>query len=299
MLDNEECFPHYACEYDKGPVADVLGKGETAFNKMKKVQDSLGGSTYSPFEDRDEWELAQWLINNINQWVTDEFLKLQVVGDHYRSNYKFMKTIDQLPTSTEWKCELVHAHGDDEDIGNDQGGDKDHTVGGEEMELWVHDPVACITELIGNPAFHGDIVYAPEKVYTDCQGSTQQYDEMWMGNWWWEMQRCLPSGGTVAPVILASDKTELSRFKGDKNAWPMYLSIGNLAKEVHRQPSRHTSMLVGYLPVSKLESFDDNLIGQHHLCHIRDVCVRSRPQSDHLRCRSSPMGSCRETLFCL
>ncbi|KAI5984843.1 hypothetical protein EDD15DRAFT_2390291 [Pisolithus albus] len=279
MPDDEEYFPCYAREYDEGPVADVLGKGETVFNKMKKVQDSLGGSTYSPFEDRDEWELAQWLINNVNQRATDEFLKLQVtrsrIRPSYRSNYKFMKTIDQLPTSPEWKCELVHAHGDDEDIGNDRGGDEDHTVGGEEMELWVRDPVACITELIGNPAFHGDIAYAPEKVYTNCQGSTRQYDEMWTGDWWWEMQRRLPSGGTVAPVILASDKTELSRFKGDKNAWPVYLSIGNLAKEVRRQPSRHASMLVGYLPVSKLESFDDNSIGQHRLFHY---CMRRMVQ---------------------
>ncbi|KIK13982.1 hypothetical protein PISMIDRAFT_60662, partial [Pisolithus microcarpus 441] len=171
-----------------------LGKGETAFDKMKKVQDGLGGSTYSPFEDRDEWELGQWLINNINQWATDEFLKLQVVSDQscirpsYQSNYKFMKTINQLPTSPEWKCELVHTHGDDEDIGNDQGGDEDHTVNGEQMELWVRDPVTCIRELIGNPAFHGDIAYTPEKVYTDCQGCTRQYDEMWTGDWWWETQ---------------------------------------------------------------------------------------------------------------
>ncbi|KAI6095123.1 hypothetical protein EDD17DRAFT_1772574 [Pisolithus thermaeus] len=255
MPDDEEYFPCYACEYDEGPVANVLGKGETAFNKMKKVQDSLRGSTYSPFEDRDEWELAQWLINNVNQQATDEFLKLQVMRSRirpsYRSNYKFMKTIDQLLTSPKWKCELVHAHGDDEDIGNDWGGDEDHTVGGEEMELWVRNLVACITELIGNPAFHGDIAYAPEKVYTDCQGSTQRYDEMWTGDWWWEMQ------------------------VSDKNTWPVYLSIRNLAKEVCRQPSRHTSMLVGYLPVSKLESFDDNLIGQHRLFHY---CMRRMVQ---------------------
>ncbi|KAI6020400.1 hypothetical protein BKA83DRAFT_4464679 [Pisolithus microcarpus] len=264
MPDDEEYFPCYACKYDEGPVANVLGKGETAFDKMKKVQDGLGGSTYSPFEDRDEWELGQWLINNINQWATDEFLKLQVtrscIRPSYQSNYKFMKTINQLPTSPEWKCELVHTHGDDEDIGNDQGGDEDHTVNGEQMELWVRDPVTCIRELIGNPAFHGDIAYTPEKVYTDCQGCTRQYDEMWTGDWWWETQRRLPSGATVAPVVLASDKTEF---------------IGNLSKEVHRQPSRHASILLGYLPVSKLESFDDNSIGQHHLFHY---CMRRMVQ---------------------
>ncbi|KAI5987798.1 hypothetical protein EDC04DRAFT_2588972, partial [Pisolithus marmoratus] len=81
----------------------------------------------------------------------------------------------------------------------------------------------------------------------------------------------LPPGGTVAPVILVSNKTELSHFKGDKNAWPMYLSIRNLSKEVCHQPGCHASVLLCYLPVSKLESFDDNLIGQHHLFHY---CMR-------------------------
>ncbi|KIK11257.1 hypothetical protein PISMIDRAFT_123021, partial [Pisolithus microcarpus 441] len=79
--DDENKSTCYAYEYNKGPVADILGKGETAFEKMKEVQDSLGGSAYSPFEDWEEWELAQWLINNINQRAMDEFLKLPVVGE--------------------------------------------------------------------------------------------------------------------------------------------------------------------------------------------------------------------------
>ncbi|KAI6096951.1 hypothetical protein EDD17DRAFT_1500566 [Pisolithus thermaeus] len=98
---------------------------------------------------------------------------------------------------------------------------------------------------------------------------------MWMGDWWWETQHHLQSGATVTPVILASDKTELSQFKGDKNAWPVYLSIGNPLKKVCHQPSHHASILLSYLPVSKLESSDDNLIGQHHLFHY---CMRRMVQ---------------------
>ncbi|KAI5995911.1 hypothetical protein EDD15DRAFT_2164382 [Pisolithus albus] len=173
--DDENKSTCYAYEYNEGPVADILGKGETAFEKTKEVQDSLGGSAYSPFEDREEWELAQWLINNVNQRATDEFLKLPVVvsktrtrmGPSYRSNHTFMKIIDKLPSGPEWRCELVRTHGDLEEIGHDQERDEDHGTGGEEMELWVRDLVACVKELMGNPAFHGEIAYAPEKVYTD------------------------------------------------------------------------------------------------------------------------------------
>ena len=36
----------------------------------------------------------------------------------------------------------------------------------------------------------------------------------------------------MAPVILPSDKMSLSVFSGDKKAWPVYLTIGNISKDV-------------------------------------------------------------------
>jgi len=57
------------------------------------------------------------------------------------------------------------------------------------------------------------------------------------------------------PVILSSDKTALSVFSGDKKAWPVYLMIGNISKDVRRRVSAHATILISYLPVSKLECF--------------------------------------------
>ncbi|KAF8548376.1 hypothetical protein OG21DRAFT_1387473, partial [Imleria badia] len=147
---------------------------------------------YSPFADKGEWELAEWLINNTNQQAMDEFLKLSITWEwtqpSYQSKYIFMKLIDQLPTGPDWKCELVQVRGEEPVESNENDDAAANDDGIEELKLWLCDPVACVRELIGNPAFHGEIAYAPEKVYTDCHGTTQRYDEMWTGDWWWETQ---------------------------------------------------------------------------------------------------------------
>ncbi len=60
------------------------------------------------------------------------------------------------------------------------------------------------------------------------------------------------------PIILSSDKTNLSRFSGDKQAWPVYLGIANVSKSVRRKPTAHAMVLVGYIPVCKLDCFTKN-----------------------------------------
>ncbi|KAF8252846.1 hypothetical protein K440DRAFT_503906, partial [Wilcoxina mikolae CBS 423.85] len=58
----------------------------------------------------------------------------------------------------------------------------------------------------------------------------------------------LPDRSTVIPVILSSDKTMLSTLSGDKYAWPVYLSIGNLSKVKRRSVKSNGLILIGLLP---------------------------------------------------
>ena len=58
----------------------------------------------------------------------------------------------------------------------------------EEVELWRRNPVDCIRELIGNPVFKEHLKYAPEMLTLDEEGTKRMYDEMWTGEWWWDLQ---------------------------------------------------------------------------------------------------------------
>lgn len=59
--------------------------------------------------------------------------------------------------------------------------------------------------------------------------------------------------------MLASDKTHLSTYSGDKNMHPVYLSIGNIQKDVRNKPSRQGWMLLAKLPTSKFATFKASL----------------------------------------
>jgi hypothetical protein len=37
-------------------------------------------------------------------------------------------------------------------------------------------------------------------------------------------------GGTVAPVLISTDKTQLTQFVGGEMAYPVYMTVGNIPK---------------------------------------------------------------------
>src|ERR1700709_2846811 len=61
----------------------------------------------------------------------------------------------------------------------------------------------------------------------------------------------LPEGATVAPVIISTDKTQLTQFSGNKSAYPVYLTLANIPPALRRKPSQQACILIAYLSVSK------------------------------------------------
>ncbi|RPB06970.1 hypothetical protein P167DRAFT_496468, partial [Morchella conica CCBAS932] len=56
---------------------------------------------------------------------------------------------------------------------------------------------------------------------------------------------------TVVPLICASGGTYLTNFSGDKKAWPVYLTIGNITSEIRNKPSNFAFILMALLPVPR------------------------------------------------
>ena len=130
------------------PIANPIGFQKTRFEKQCEEDKTNGKPCWEPFSSQDEWELARWLINNVNQKVTDKYLKLPMVCQKifqkkkvlcyiqvqqnnkisFKSNYQLVKTVDKLRTGPGWHCEII-------DLAGDQVGEDGRTLA-EDLELW-------------------------------------------------------------------------------------------------------------------------------------------------------------------
>src|ERR1700727_1184505 len=79
-------------------------------------------------------------------------------------------------------------------------------------------------------------------------------------------------GATIIPIILSSDKTQLTLFRG-KSAYPVYLGIGNIPKDIRRKPSCSAQMVVGYIPTTKLEGIANKAARRRSLANLFHSCM--------------------------
>ncbi|KAI9449042.1 hypothetical protein BJY52DRAFT_1228006 [Lactarius psammicola] len=119
-------------------------------------------------------------------------------------------------------------------------------------------------EMLGRPKFK----------YVDH--TTQIFSEMHTRKWWWSVQQSLESrspGATVVPIIISSDKTQLTLFRS-KSAYPVYMSIGNIPKDIHCKPTQRAQMLMGYIPTTWLEHITNKAARCHALANLFHACMR-------------------------
>ena len=89
------------------------------------------------------------------------------------------------------------------------------------------------------------------------------------------MQKALEKdapGATVIPIIISSDKTQLTQFR-NKTAYPIYLTIANFPKDIRSKPSQRGQILLGYLPTTKLEQVQNKAARRRMLANLFHASV--------------------------
>ena len=76
------------------------------------------------------------------------------------------------------------------------------------------------------------------------------------------LKRKLPKTTTLHPVILASDKTHLTNYSGDKSMHVVLLTIGNIPKPIRRKISRNAYILLAEIPSPKFENTQFSTAGE-------------------------------------
>ncbi|KAG8854142.1 hypothetical protein FRB91_003976 [Serendipita sp. 411] len=226
----------------------VFSRIRSKFQDDSEIQINTGkGNLHYPFANEMDHELGLWLHESgLSVSKIDSFLKLQYVQARkpsFGSGAGLRDRIELLPhAGSRWKEAKITP-----ECGRPASS----------VTLLYWDPLQTIRELISRPSLAEYIEFSPKRIWSDATKTSRIYSEMTTGNWWWNIQANLPQGSTVVPVILGSDKTHLTEFTGDKKAWPIYMSVGNISSRARRTPSKDTWIVIAYIPTTKWKDDTD------------------------------------------
>ncbi|KAG9096299.1 hypothetical protein FRC06_008818, partial [Ceratobasidium sp. 370] len=205
----------------------------------------------------DDFETAELLMTTgLTNAGRDAHLKSRLYRRRtpWKNNKKLIADIDKLPHGPAWEAFRIN-------LG-------EPAQGGHNSYLFTRNIVDTIRDLLANSNFKNHMRYTPEQLFTAEDGECRVYGEANSGRWWWRMQHRLPDkSGTIVPLIIASDRTMLSVMSGGQQAYPVYISLENIDKEVRRKPGMQATVLLAYLPVDKFQ-------------HVTDPTLRSRLRNE-------------------
>ncbi|KAH9171757.1 hypothetical protein EDB89DRAFT_1906741 [Lactarius sanguifluus] len=131
----------------------------------KSTQQVLGESLWAPFQSQCDWEIERWA--KMHGPTSSAMMGLLAIPG---TSQELNKIIDEkLPRPPQFRCQELN-------------------IGGECLQFHHRDIIQCIWTLFGNPEFVHNLVFAPERHYTNSTQTCHIYDGMYMGDWWWSVQ---------------------------------------------------------------------------------------------------------------
>ncbi|KAG1789747.1 uncharacterized protein HD556DRAFT_1520758 [Suillus plorans] len=218
---------------------------------------------YHPFASKMDWEVARWAkLRGVSSTALSDLLAIEGVSEHLSLSFKNANELNaivdhELPTGRpKFKREQI-------------------VVAGEAFDVYYRDVIECVKSLYGDPDFAKYLAFAPQRHYSDEDETIRLFHDMHTGKWWWDTQKKLDQhspGGTIIPIIISSDKTQVTLFR-NKSVYPVYLTIGNIPKEIRRKPSRGAHILLAYLPCTRLEHIANKASRRRTLANLYHACL--------------------------
>ncbi|KAE9384377.1 hypothetical protein BT96DRAFT_1098666 [Gymnopus androsaceus JB14] len=143
---------------------------------------------YAPFASEMDWHIVEWVVT-------------EKLGLSYKNIASLHKSVDSIcPCTGEWKVRCLHFNNFPED-----------------KFILCHCNILEVEQsLWGDPSLAKHLVYRPKSIFQDEEKKQRTFSEMWMGKWWQYTQDWIPEGATVAPLIIATNKSQLTQFSRSK-----------------------------------------------------------------------------------
>jgi hypothetical protein len=179
----------------------------------------------------------------------------------WKNNRSLLKDVDKLPHGADWSVQAIELAGN---------------RGTEVVEFWSRNSLQVVKDILANKQLGQHMEYQPVRKYTSLTREERIRNEMNSADFMWDtqvpiihsfvvrnemthlIQNAIPDPyATVVCCVASSDETKLTNFSGDKKAHPVYITVANLPKHLRRRISKRANILLGYLPVPKLDCESD------------------------------------------
>ncbi|KAJ7795018.1 hypothetical protein B0H14DRAFT_3555990 [Mycena olivaceomarginata] len=235
-----------------------------AYTKYKNTLAEVDNNPWAPFKSQIDWQIARWAkVRGSTSTAFSDLLAINGVTESLGLSYKNSKELNQIIDQQLPNGRPVFQR-------------QEIVVGGEAFDVYFRPIIECVRALYGDPEFAQDLIFAPERHYLDPDKTIRLYHDIHTAEWWWKTQKNLEKrqpGATVVPVIISTDKTQTTMFR-NKAAYPVYMTIGNIPKDIRRKPSRQGYILIGYLPTTRLDHITVAAARRRAVANLYHACMR-------------------------